>query len=82
MAGHPCSDAGKVPTTRGAQDTNMLSLSGEREGCSIHHEWANILPVVSRVITLRMKEEELSLLLNIDHASVGGESLGQVEQRL
>jgi hypothetical protein len=82
VASHPCSDTSKVGATRGAQDTNMLSLRGEREGCSIHDDGADFLPVVSRVVTLGMEEEQLGLLQNIDHTSGGGEGLRQVKQGL
>lgn len=52
VASNPSSDAGKVGAGSRAQDTHMLSLCGEGEGCSIHSDGEYIMPVLSRVVTL------------------------------
>ena len=69
----PCCDAGKVGSTRGAQDTHVLSLGGEGKGCSVHGDGVHIQPVLSRVVALGMVEKELGLLWDINHAPGGGE---------
>ena len=68
VTGHPGCDAGKV-AGRGAQHTNMFSLGGEGERCSVHADGQHVLPVLSRVVTFRLEKEELGLLRNIHHAS-------------
>ena len=80
VASQPTCDAGNVGATRGAQDTNMLSLRGEGEGGSIHSDGVNFLPVLRRVVTLGLIEEQFCLLGNIYHVSGGGKGLGQVEE--
>ena len=74
VASYPGCDAGKI-AARGAQNTNMISLCGEGERCSIHTDRQHILPVLSRVVTFRLVQEELGLLRNVYHASGGGEGL-------
>ena len=66
MGSYSGSDTGKVGATRAAKDTDMISLWGEGEGCSIHDDGAGFMPVVSRLVSLRVEEEKLGFLWHID----------------
>ena len=82
VGGQPSSDTGEVGATGGTEYTNVLGLGGEGKSCSIHHDRADFLPVVGRVVAFRVEEKQLRLLPHIDHASGCSEGLGQVEQGL
>ena len=84
VCGEPGEEGGHVGAAGAPHNSNMLSLGGEGEGSSRHHDWRGLLPVGDGgAVALRGGvDQQLGLLRDVGEGGGGGEGLGEVEEGL